>query len=651
MILLRKLLAVAILCLVVAAVFLAGCEKFDPGQRFDNMEPETTLSFSPADNDTANYRVRMNWYGWDVDGEITYYETIWDWPDSIVYETVGGDSIDWSQADWRVVIGTDSIFLVSASKDSINPDRAYETHEFAVRSVDNEGARDRTPEMVAFTAFTVVPDTDILLGPAGVTGPMVSFTWLGTDRDGVIVGYEFELFRREEGEWFSVASSGSLGADVVTATFGPLAGQHKFEVWSTDDAGATDQTPATSVFTCNPELAGPKLFVLSNVFGLFTYRGPVWSSQHNLPEPIFAGERLTFDWAATAEDYGGQVLGYRHAYDDTSTWPAWSIFDTHFEVAPELGRHSLYVSAIDNANVITRGRIYFDVVEASLDDYILIVDDYTWREAQSIWGTDAMRDQFYNDLLIGYERQRVEWDPSQHVVSGLPQPPNVDALRGASTVLWYVDHEQTTLELAFDPRQTTYNALAGYLRVGGNLILEGTEVTRQILGEPYPITIAETDTLPAEVFVRDFLHIERSESSGSSANKNAPWNYGYCFYGAVPTDPGMFTPMYIDSVGAGGYPEPGKWPIYTNPATNYNRGGLSQVEKIEVFQGTAIEAFTIDAYLNANYEGQPCSVLYLSGDNHGNVCYFSVPLYYLQFDHVDPVIDKVMNLFGEPLIQ
>ena len=26
----------------------------------------------------ANYRVRMNWFGWDPDGEISYFLTKWD---------------------------------------------------------------------------------------------------------------------------------------------------------------------------------------------------------------------------------------------------------------------------------------------------------------------------------------------------------------------------------------------------------------------------------------------------------------------------------------------------------------------------------------------------------------------------------------------
>ncbi len=295
MIRLRKLLAVMIVCGIVIAGFLAGCDKFDPGQRKANKPPETTLSFSPDEGDTANYRVRLNWFGWDEDGEIAYYQVVWDWHNTIVHSK--GDSIwtDWSKADWRNVVNTDSVFLVSASADTVTEDRGYEGHRFAVRAVDNELAKDESPETIEFTAFTVVPNTTILRGPAGVTGPMVTFEWIGTDRDGVITGYQYNLYRWDDStsDWILVFESDVLPFDQVVRIFGPLAGRHKFEVTSVDDAGAWDQTPATSIFTCNPELAGPKLFIHSNIFETFTFRGPVWPSRFNIPIPIFAGERRT----------------------------------------------------------------------------------------------------------------------------------------------------------------------------------------------------------------------------------------------------------------------------------------------------------------------------------------------------------------------
>ncbi|MCD4690993.1 hypothetical protein K8S17_05970 [bacterium] len=615
---------------------LAGCSKFDAGDPIPNVRPETTLSFAPADEDTANYRVRMNWFGWDPDGEISHYWTKWD------------------TFAWRRVVGTDSVFMVSASAGEVTETHGYEYHSFSVKAVDNDGDEDPTPETVSFTAFTIVPDTRIVRGPSGVTGPMVTFEWAGSDRDGVIVGYGYRLFKWEQStsEWVQVTSQTDLGAETVVANFGPIDGLHRFEVWSVDDAGAADQTPAEREFTCNPELAGPKLYVRSNVFGIRTYRGPVWSSIYNIPTPIFAGERLAFEWVATADSYGGQILGYRHAYDDTSNWPAYNILSTRFNVTPELGRHSLYVSALDNANETTRARIYFDVVEATLDEYILVVDDWNSKEGTpGGWPSDEARNGFWNELLAGYSHIRVEWQPDQNQIGGADQPPDVDALRGASTVIWYADQEYTVLADLFDPFSARYNSLAGYMRVGGNLILSGQECIRQIMYENYPLTVEPSDTTEAASFVRDYLHIESADYSGYQANKSAPWNYGYCFYGDIPTDAGEsfdFVPMYIDSVGPSGWPERGKWPFYVytiNP--NYTRCGLPGIETVTAFQGTGLEVFEMYSFLNSNFEGVPSSVLYLSGDNHGNTWYTGHPMYYLQDDPAGHNFDRVLQLFGE----
>jgi hypothetical protein len=643
----KKLLVLMMVVAILASGLLLGCSK-DLGERVPNIEPETTLSFSPDEGSEANYRVRMNWFGWDVDGEIVSFQTAWDKPD-----TVEGWS-KWIDIAGRTVVGTDSIFILDAA-DEFDDANAYALHSFAVRAVDNEGAVDATPESLVFTAVTVLPETEITRGPASVTGPMVTFEWTARDRDGVIVAYDYRLFARQDNQWMQVApdpdiaESITVGRDVTSVLFGPLAGLHKFEVWATDDAGAADQTPAVNQFNVNPELAGPKLVIETNVFGSHTFRGPIWPDRYNIPAPIFAGEQLLFTWRATANDYGGEVVGYRHAYDDTSTWPAWSIFERRFRVEPPAGRHSLYVSALDNANEITRARLYFDVVEASLNDYILVVDDYDWLETMPQWGTDEDRNDFYNRILSGYVRDRFEWEPGDHMEGGLPMPPDVNALRGASTVLWYCD-AAATIGYLFNPSRPSYNALAGYLRVGGNIILCGSAVLMQVMGDSYPLSIATSDTSTAAVFVRDYLHIGRASHSGGGVNPSAPWNYGFCMHGAVPTPAGEalgFEPVYVDTGDCD--VEPGKWWLYCTGGS-YSHCGPS-VEKLLNFQGTGLEIYATDAFLNQNYEGEPSVVMYLSGDNRGNACYMGFMLYYCQEDHVRAMIDRIMALFGEEKVQ
>jgi hypothetical protein len=648
----KRLLVLMLFAAVLTSGFVLGCSKLDPGTRALNIPPETTLSFSPADSSEANYRVRMNWFGWDPDGEVVKFETAWDKPDDVESWSTWIDSVG------RAVVGTDSIFMLAAA-DEFDDDNAYAVHSFAVRAVDNEGAYDDTPEALVFTAVTVLPQTRITRGPDPVTGPMVTFEWTGTDRDGVITGYDYRLFAKPpDAEWVQVvpdpevAESVSVGPDETTILFGPLSGLHRFEVWATDDAGAADQTPALSQFNVNPELAGPKLYIGTNVFGTHTFRGPVWPDRYNYADPIFAGERLAFAWVATADDYGGIVTGYRHAYDDTTVWPPWSIFDRYRRVVPTIGRHSLYVSALDNANVMTRARMYFDVVEASLDEYILVVDDYDWWEHRPEWGTDEDRNAFYNRILSGYVRILDEWEPSQHMDADRPLPPDVEKLRGASTVIWYCDSAGATIADVFNPTQPMYNALAGYLRVGGNIILSGSKVMTQVTSDPYVINIAPSDSSTAAIFIRDYLHIGRIDNSGEGANHGSPWDYGYCMHGALPTPEGEalgFEPVYVDTGDCD--VEPGKWWFYCDPPLpGYYHCGLN-VEKLVNFQGSGLEIYATDSFLNPNYEDETSVVLYLSGDNRGNACYIGFPLYYCQEDQVKHMIDRVMALFGEEKVR
>jgi hypothetical protein len=273
-----------------------------------------------------------------------------------------------------------------------------------------------------------------------------------------------------------------------------------------------------------------------------------------------------------------------------------------------------------------------------MDQYILVVDDWNISENLPAWGTDAARSAFYDSILSGYARDRVEWEPSEHPLEGSPQPPNVDALRGASTCLWYCDGDGSALSRAFNA--ATYNAIAGYVRVGGNLILEGRQSIKEILDEAYPITITARDTTVADVFVKNTLHVRTAVSSGAGSNPgSSSWTYGFCFYGAIPTDPGMFTPMYIDSLGK-------YWVMYNKPAP-YRHCGLGYTERLGVNQGVGVVPFEIDSFVNMTFQDQPCGVLYLSGDNHGNVCYLTFPLYFMKTFQVRPVVDKLLRLFGE----
>jgi hypothetical protein len=625
----RNAIVAAVLCCLIASMAaLHGCTKTSPISASPNQPPETTLTFTGASGPDGSRQVTLRWSGTDEDGSVDHW-------------LVRLDS-----SDWRKVTCTETVYVFPAPGKHSRAVCEEERHCFSVKSVDDRGSEDPTPAVAWFTPRNNLPETEIVDGPASVTGPMVFIEWIGHDTDGEIAAYDYRLFRWEYSEWIqvvpdpAVAPSVTVGPEVTTVLFGPLAGQHRFEVWATDNEGGVDPTPAEIIFACNPELAGALLTVETNVLGEYQYRGPVWHPSHNTPMDVFQ-ELLTFDWSASAEDYGGEVVGYRHAWDDTTSWPAWSLSDTCFSVTPEPGEHSLYIQAIDNANVATRARIFIDVIEPDLSQYILVVDDYDSWETNPEWGSDADRDAFYDSLLCDCDRPTVQWAPSFPSVI-----PDVATLAGASTVVWHTDSTPEALSAAFDQLYDGYRPLAGYMRAGGNLILGGFENLRVITGEQYPIMVTAQDESYGAVFMRDYLRIGYALSSGSNANKDVPWEYGYCFYGAVPGGTGIplermvdLEPVFVDSLGKWGH-------MYSSPMENYRHCGLPMVEALEAY-GPGIEAHVIDSFLNMDFEGRTCIVLSPTGTHDGNVCYFGFGLYYLQTPQVKALFDQLMAMFGE----
>jgi len=624
-------------CLVAFMAAFSGCTKTSPVSTSPNRAPETTLTARGEPAPGGGRQVLLQWIGSDEDGSVDHY-------------LVRLDTLDWCE-----VTRTESVFVFSGRTKRPSLVDEEETHSFTVKSVDDRGEEDPTPAVVWFTPRNELPETEIVDGPASVTGPMVFIEWAGTDPDGVIAAYDYRLSKWEYGEeWVQVVpdpmvgASVTVGPEVTTVFFGPLAGMHKFEVWATDNEGGVDPTPAECIFTCNPELAGALLSVSTNFIGTHRFRGPVWPNAYNIPVDVFQ-EHLAFNWTADASAYGGQVVGYRHAFDDTSSWPDWSLEDRTFEVTPEPGQHSLYVSVLDNANVITRARFFIDVSEVGLCQYIVLVDDYDMWEHNPIWGTDADRDAFYDSLLCCCERPVIEWNPEEHMAYGLPQPPDVATLAAASTVVWYADSSPYALDGIFDDLYgRSYSPLAGYVRTGGNLLLCGSKVLGTIMGEPYPMAITSEDTTNAAVFIRDCLGIGRADNSGGSVDPDAPWSYGYCMLGAVPTPAGEalgFEPVYVDTGDCD--VQPGKWWFYCDPPLpGYARCGLN-VEKFRICEREALEIYATDSYLNPYYEGETSVMLRLSGDDHGNVCYMGFPLYYLKTFQVKALFDNLLPLFGE----
>ncbi|MCD4690080.1 hypothetical protein K8S17_01320, partial [bacterium] len=68
-----RLLPHLLLCAMLLVLFVSGCSKQESGSVLPNIPPETVLTLAPSEGDTASYRVRMTWFGWDPDGAVTHY--------------------------------------------------------------------------------------------------------------------------------------------------------------------------------------------------------------------------------------------------------------------------------------------------------------------------------------------------------------------------------------------------------------------------------------------------------------------------------------------------------------------------------------------------------------------------------------------------
>ena len=505
-----------VLLLFLGAGQLIGCSNsVKPPAKPVPLDPETELTYAPIENDTTTFRVRFYWNGSDRDGEVVRF-----------YYAVDAESLK-PIPEWRTTTAKDTTFLFL-----VDPILEIRGHVFMISAVDDKGYYDKTPARRFFSAKSAPPTSKIEKGPSAynpLVGPNFTFEWSGIDPDGGETGgkapvdsFEYQLLLLEsfvqpghpplptfdERDYVNIINRATgrtlpppyddwewVGIRGLKNRFrNATPGGYVFAERAVDLAGATEKNLQFDRnirhFTVSKRNPGPILTIFSSVLiqSLPPTSGPEDAPRKALQ--IFEGETISFAWSASAIAYGGEVVGYTFALDDTSSFPGLDFLRTGATFpASQLppGNHFLYVRATDDGGLVTNAVIPILIVHPSFKDpgaerAVLYVDDSlapgNSTNRIGSYPSDVEESNWWIVALRGLGVPIKEWDTFEaglDDVEGRKQP-EPRHLADYTTVIWNVDFnngDASPTGLWKTLVGGSYSELSGYLRAGGTLILTG----------------------------------------------------------------------------------------------------------------------------------------------------------------------------------
>lgn len=532
-----------------AAPALAGCgDGIAQVTRVANVPPTVRLTHAPLDDGSAYfYAYRIHWLGHDPDGRVESYVYAID-------PLTDGSPIPWVSTTKHEQV----LFFTADRPDSTDPlRRALDYHTFAIRAVDDHGD---SSEVVtrSFFSYTVAP-TVFLLNPSPSPlvvrqfAPSLRITWSGTDPDGqfnarptrykyILLGpsSKFPLeaaladpdsLRRHYAPAF--ADWDSVGGDTTEVRYTNLTpgSTYLFAVVAFDEAGAYSPIVSLTNNLVRFRIGfagslGPRLTLFNETF-FFSYSSGGYSTdpRREVFIEVPVGDRVTFNWFGTPPD-GASIDNYRWALDipdvgdntpradegaDTQRWSTPSVLAQSATVGPFTSgqENRFYVEAIDSNGLRSLGIVRFQVVEASLERSLAIVDDTRFvgdelgaggcvKPPIGLWPTAAELDTFL------FARGGAPW---RCTPAGTVSPPGLFAgyefdtigtrtgsndgtvrlslLAKYAHLVWVVDAGGATNfkvgSNPFDPMTAlrymsspgSFNSLGAYVRQGGKVWLAG----------------------------------------------------------------------------------------------------------------------------------------------------------------------------------
>ncbi len=530
---------VPVLTVAAVAALFGGCAKDKgAGPAPVHTAPETELTYAPLEGDTAGYRVRLFWNGYDKDGEVVRFRY-----------AIDADTLETDHSKWQSTTAKDTTLLLL-----VDPVKEIRGHVFWVASEDNEGRIDPTPAKRFFSTKTIPPTSRILRGPSAfnsLIGPNFTFEWEGTDPDGGETGgrapvdsFEYLLLLvnafKEPGHDVLPTFDQKVYTDLINFSVGDsledpngkknyrdwdwigvrgnrirfrnaTPGEYVFALRAVDQAGAREKNLAfvrnIRHFTVTIRNPGPQLCVTASVLTipLSCTSGPEDFPRREIQ--IFEGELISFSWTASADAYGGAITGYTYALDDTASFPATDVRSNAVTYRPQdltIGLHFLFVRAFDDGGLFTNAVIPFRIVHPTFKDppginnppQYLYVDDSlppsggTARSLQ--FPSDLEEDEWWRiniltPISLQFGMGRRDWDTfnrgSSDGGASRQQPLPAD-LAPYRVVIWSVDFNNAASNptgLFLTLVGGAYSELGGYMRAGGTLILTGFSLATNVV--------------------------------------------------------------------------------------------------------------------------------------------------------------------------